>query len=221
VDGWPWLAGLSLAATGLAVLAPAVPRVRRVAAIAALVPAVPAALGLRYVAVGKHRLRDRLLDEVAWHGDEQVVDLGAGTGLLALSAALRTHGTVHAVDLFIGKDLSGNGPLRLASKARIVGVADRLQVHRVDVRATGLPTAVADVVLSSLCLHNLPEATERAAALDEAVRLLRPGGTLVLSDLAHVEDEYAPHLRGAGMSVCTARAPATFPPQRVLVGRRS
>ena len=38
--------------------------------------------------------------------------------------------------------------------------------------------------------------------------------------LAHVEDEYAPRLRAAGLSVRTARAPGTFPPQRLLVARR-
>jgi arsenite methyltransferase len=37
--------------------------------------------------VGKLRLRDRLLDTVAWRGDEQVLDAGCGHGLLLLGAA--------------------------------------------------------------------------------------------------------------------------------------
>jgi arsenite methyltransferase len=93
-------------------------------------------------------------------------------------------------------------------------------VHRTDVGATGLPGSCADVVLSSLCLHNLADAGARAAALDEVVRILRPGGTVVVTDLAHVRDEYAPHLERRGLTVRTQRVPATFPPQRLLVARR-
>ncbi len=221
VDGWPYVVGLTGASALLATAAVAVPRLRLVAGVAALAPGVPAFLGLRYVTTGKLRLRDLVLDQVGWRGDEDVVDLGAGGGLLALGAALRTTGTVHAVDLFVGKDLSGNGLGRLNRNIRIVGVTDRVQVHRTDVRATGLPDGSADVVLSSLCIHNLSEAADRAAALDEAVRFLRPGGTLVISDLAHVEKEYAPRLRAAGLQVSTSRAPATFPPQRLLVARKA
>lgn len=219
VDGWPYLAGLTAATAALVSAAVAAPRLRKAAAASALVPAVPAALGLRYVLVGKLRLRDLLLDQVDWRGDEDVVDLGTGTGLLAIGAAKRTGGAVHAVDLFVSKDLSSNGPERLARNSLLEGVPGRVHVRRVDVRATGLPDGAADVVVSSLCLHNLPERHDRAAALHEAVRLLRPGGTVVLSDLAHVDDEYAPHLRAAGLSVTTSRAPGTFPPQKFLVAR--
>lgn len=186
---------------------------------AGLGAAVPAVLGVRSVTVGKTGLRDRLLDAVPWRGDETVVDLGCGTGLLALGAARRTRGIVHGVDLWSGTDLSGNGPAALRRNAELLGVAERLVVHTADVRGTGLPDASVDVVLSALCLHDLADAEARRAALDEAVRLLRPGGTLALSDLADVEDEYAVHLRGRGLEVRTERVRATFPPQRALVAR--
>ena len=74
-------------------------------------------------------------------------------------------------------------------------------------------------MLSSLCLHNLADAGARGEALDEVVRILRPGGTVV-SDLAHVRAEYAPHLEGRGLAVRTERVPGTFPPQRLLVAHR-
>jgi arsenite methyltransferase len=221
VDGWPYVVGLTVASAVLAVVAVSVPRPRVVAGVAALLPGVPAFLGLRYVVTGKLRLRDLVLDQLAWSGGEVVVDLGAGGGLLGLGATARTTGTVHLVDLFVGKDLSGNCTRRLDRNIAILGVQDRVRVHRRDVRATGLPDGCADAVLSSLCIHNLAEAPERADALDEAIRLLRPGGTLVISDLANVVGEYAPRLRAAGLQVDTSRAPATFPPQRIVVARKS
>lgn len=228
VDGFPYVVGLSTTAalllTGAAAGLVRGTRRRAVAAVAFALgsaAAVPAVLGVRYTARGKFALRDRVIGVVRWRGDETVVDLGSGAGLLGLAAAGRTTGVVHCVDLFIAKDLSGNAPERLLRNARTLGVADRVRLHTTDVRATGLPDACADVVLSSLCLHNLGDATARAAALAEIGRILRPGGTVAISDLAHVDDEYAVHLDRLGLDVRTTdRVPGTFPPQRLLVATR-
>lgn len=222
VDGWPYLVGLSAAALVLTPLgAVGLSRGKRTAGglalVAGLAAAVPSGLGLRYIAVGAVRLRDGLLDAVTWRGDEDVVDLGCGAGLLALGACARTRGTVHGVDLWSGTDLSGNGPERLRRNAELLGATDRLRVRTEDVRALGLADSSIDVVLSALCLHNLGDPADRQQALKEAVRVLRPGGTMAISDLAHVEDEYAPFLRGRGFTVRTSAVPATFPPQRALV----
>jgi SAM-dependent methyltransferase len=227
VDGFPYVVALSVAAALLPAGALTLwrgTRQRGLATAALAVgaaAAVPAALGIRYTARGKSALRERVLDAVRWRGDETVVDLGAGAGLLGLGAAGRTAGVVHCVDLFVAKDLSGNAPLRLWRNARALGVADRVRLYEVDVRRTGLPDASVDVVLSSLCLHNLADAAARATALDEVARILRPGGTVVISDLAHVDDEYAPHLARRGFRVRRVeRVPGTFPPQRLLVATR-
>ena len=89
------------------------------------------------------------------------------------------------------------------------------------VAACALPAGLGILVLSSLCLHNLGHAAARAAAPDEISRILRPGGTVVISDLAHVDDEYAPHLRSLGFGVVRSECvPRSFPPQRLLVARR-
>src|SRR5690349_15051392 len=39
--------------------------------------------------IGKLRLRDRVLDEIRWRGDEHVLDLGCGHGLMLIGAAKR------------------------------------------------------------------------------------------------------------------------------------
>ena len=52
-------------------------------------PAIPGLLGLRYVLAGKFIHRDRLLDRVVWRGDERVLDVGTGGGLLMIGAAKR------------------------------------------------------------------------------------------------------------------------------------
>lgn len=224
-DGFPYLVGFGATMIGSTIFGCA--RLRRRGAADRLVlgtvavgvaASVPTFLGLRYVTRGKIALRDRMLDSIQWRGDEQVADLGAGRGLLGIGAARRTQGTVHCVDLFIAKDLLGNSPDRLMINARRVGVAEQVEIRREDVKSVGLGDASVDVVLSALCLHNLNDAHDRAAALSEAIRIVKPRGTIVISDLAHVDDEYAPVLKQAGFEVrIDAPVRNTFPPQRLLV----
>jgi cyclopropane fatty-acyl-phospholipid synthase-like methyltransferase len=61
--------------------------------------------------VGKLRERERLLDAVPWRGDETVLDVGCGRGLLLTAAARRIpDGKVIGVDIWQEVDQSGNRP---------------------------------------------------------------------------------------------------------------
>jgi arsenite methyltransferase len=73
--------------------------------------AAPAVLMLIYSRVGKFRHRDRMLAQIDWTGDESVLDVGAGRGLLLIGAAKRlTTGHATGIDIWNSEDLSGNGP---------------------------------------------------------------------------------------------------------------
>ena len=61
--------------------------------------------------VGKLSARDRLLDGLKLRGDETVLDVGCGRGLLLIGAAKRlTTGKSVVVDIWNAEDLSGNLP---------------------------------------------------------------------------------------------------------------
>jgi ubiquinone/menaquinone biosynthesis C-methylase UbiE len=59
--------------------------------------------------------------------------------------------------------------------------------------------ATFDVVVSSLAIHNINGQAGRFKALDEAVRVLKPGGQLVIVDLPPMAGAYAKHLREKGV----------------------
>lgn len=150
--------------------------------------------------VGKVRERERLLDTLTWRGDEQVLDLGCGRGLMLIGAARRLRtGRAIGVDLWRTEDLGGNSPAAARANAAIEGVADRVTFETADMRALPLASGSIDVVLSQAAVHNIVEASGRRQALEEAARVLRPGGTVLLADIRHV-DEYAAVLRERGLT---------------------
>lgn len=134
----------------------------------------------------------------AWRGDERVLDVGCGRGLMLVGAAGRlTTGTAVGVDLWRAEDQADNTPEAALENARREGVADRVRVETGDARALPFADASFDAVPSHWVVHNLPSADDRARALDEMLRVLQPGGVLVLADIAHLAESYA-HLTARG-----------------------
>ncbi|MEU6507407.1 methyltransferase domain-containing protein [Streptomyces sp. NPDC046942] len=144
---------------------------------------------------GKLRIWRRELDRAGLKGDEQLLDLGCGRGAVLIEAARRLpRGRAVGVDLWSGKDQSGNRPEVTLANAAAAGVADRVDVHTADMTALPFPDASFDVVTSALAIHNIPSPEGRCRAVDEAMRVLRPGGQLLVADFRPMAGKYAAHL---------------------------
>jgi ubiquinone/menaquinone biosynthesis C-methylase UbiE len=100
-----------------------------------------------------------------------VLDVGGGTGIH--SQWLADHG--HEVTLVDAMAEHVEQASALAGVTAVVG----------DARALDHPDAAADVVLLLGPLYHLVEAADRAAALGEAHRVLRPGGLLVAGAVSY------------------------------------
>ncbi|GLQ98031.1 class I SAM-dependent methyltransferase [Dyella mobilis] len=150
---------------------------------------------------GKLRRREKLLDHLDWRGDEHVLDIGCGRGLMAVAAARRTpRGRVTGIDIWQSEDLSGNGPDAVAANAAREGVAARVETRTADMRQLPFADGAIDTVVSCAAIHNIYQAEGRDRAIDGIARVLRPGGQVLIDDIRHLP-QYAERLRAAGFEV--------------------
>lgn len=133
---------------------------------------------------GKFVLWAELLDSLNLRGDERILDMGCGRGAVLLMAAQHlTTGRAVGVDLWRTIDQSGNSAEATQRNAVAEGVADRVELHTGDMMALPFEDNSFDLVLSSLAVHNISGRAGREKAISEAVRVLRPGGRLMIVDV--------------------------------------
>ncbi len=132
---------------------------------------------------GKLRIRDRLLGQIPWRGDEHILDVGCGRGLMLNNAARQT-----------------------LANARAEGVGERVDLATADMRAMPFPDGSFDVITTSWAIHNISTREGRAQAIAEILRVLRPGGWLALADIERI-DEYIEALELAGVEAIQRSRP--------------
>ena len=119
-------------------------------------------------------IRDRILELAEPRRDDRAVDLGAGTGLLALALAPR-------VRELVAVDISERMLERLDDTAVADGVHN-VELVVADLRRLPLEDESATLVVSNYAFHHLDD-PGKELALAEARRILRPGGRLVICDM--------------------------------------
>jgi SAM-dependent methyltransferase len=133
---------------------------------------------------GKFVLWQGILAGLELSGKEKVLDLGCGRGaVLLLAAGALTTGKAVGIDLWRSMDQSGNAEAVTRHNAEAEGVADRIQLRTGDITELPFKDRSFDVVVSSLAIHNIRGDEGRDKAIEEAVRVLRPGGRLAVMDI--------------------------------------
>jgi ubiquinone/menaquinone biosynthesis C-methylase UbiE len=160
----------------------------------------------------ERRFRERLAELARLEAGQSVLDVGCGTGALAIVAK----GFVRAEGHVAGVDPSPEMVARARRKAAKAGAEVRFEVGTIE--ALPFPDATFGAVLSSLMLHHLGD-DGLQKGIGEIVRVLKAGGRFLAVDIGgtggvrhgpfqrvgkHAEfdlDTLAPALEEAGLRI--------------------
>src|SRR5947209_14729216 len=127
------------------------------------------------------KLRQRTINLACIQPGEQVLDVGCGTGTLAMEVA-RLVGRAGRV---AGVDPGTQQIARARAKAARRHVPIEFQIGVIE--QLPFPDSTFDVVLSTLMMHHLPKSLKRQG-LAEIARVLKPGGRLVIADFTRKQE---------------------------------
>lgn len=173
--------------------------------------------------VGKKHMRDKLINSLNLRGNEQVLDVGCGRGLLLIAAAkkLSQDGKAVGIDLWNQQDLSNNQAIFTRENAMLECVSDRIEIISGDMTKMQFEDNRFDAVIASMSIHNISTAEKRNEAIKEIARVLKPGGQVALLDFQCTK-EYQKSLSECGWNnvLISKRYFWMFPPVRIVTGKK-
>lgn len=134
---------------------------------------------------GKYKIVKKAIQELQLPANTQALDIGTGHGLVLLEIAkyLKAPGKVIGIDIWSSKDQFQNSQAAAEQNIEQAGASDVAKVQTGNMLELPFPDNSFDLVTASLAIHNVKNKKERDRALAEAIRVLKPGGQLLIVDL--------------------------------------
>lgn len=117
-----------------------------------------------------------------FRGDEQVLDIGCGTGRVSINIARHlVSGNVVGIDIYSG--VSGSSPDTAYYNAEIEGVRDKVEFKYGNVLNIPFPDNTFDLVTAGSVLHEIHDDKGKLIVLNEIHRVLKPRGKFVTIEI--------------------------------------
>jgi len=172
---------------------------------------------------GKLHVWRELFETLNLRGDEKILDVGCGHGLQLITAATQiTSGKVIGIDIWRREDQFNNSVTRTMRNAKMKGVADRIRLITADMRQMQFANESFDLIFASQSICNIKSKIGREKAVKEMMRVLKPGGRIIIVDFFYT-NEYMHVLSQTRWSSLnrTKWCFKMFPPTRTITGTKS
>ncbi len=138
------------------------------------------------------KILDNLLDYLEWNGDGTLLDIGCGSGALAIKVTKK-----YPQAQVIGMDYWGitwdYAQSQCEINARIEGVNNRITFQKGDAANLDFPDAHFDAAISNFVFHEVKSQPNKLALIREAFRVLKLGAPFVFEDI-FFSKKYYPEL---------------------------
>ncbi len=133
------------------------------------------------------RVQRGIADALELRAGDEVLDVGCGTGTLTLALAERVGPAGSAVGVDASPEMID------AAREKSSGVGIGAEFDLVPAQDLPFPDGRFDAVVTSLTIHHLPP-EDRVGALREIIRVVRPGGRVVIAEFQPPANRIARHL---------------------------
>jgi len=150
-------------------------------------------------------IHDLIVAKVNWNGNGKLLDIGTGSASLIIKAA-----KAFPEAALTGIDYWGNNweysKNLCETNAKIEAVSNRIEFIKASASQLPFPDCEFDALISCLTFHEVKDEKNKTTVLNEAYRVLKPGGVFVFLDLfmdTEIFGDYNTFLNEA-RSLCTS-----------------
>lgn len=130
------------------------------------------------------KILELVLNNLNWHGNGRMIDIGCGNAPLSINAAKRySNALVTGIDYWGGMwEYSINV---CKENAEIEGVADRITFQKATASDLPFKDGYFDAAVSNLVFHEVNDTKDKRDVIKEALRVVKKGGVFSFQDLFH------------------------------------
>lgn len=137
---------------------------------------------------------DNVLKQLPWDGNGTLLDIGCGSGALAVKAAKK-----YPLAQIVGVDDWGEkwdyAQTQCENNARIEGVTGRVRFQKGDAAKLQFPASFFDAAVSNFVFHEVTSQPDKLLLIREALRVIKPGGAFCFEDV-YFSTHFYPDLDG-------------------------
>ncbi|MEW4071618.1 MULTISPECIES: class I SAM-dependent methyltransferase [Bacillus] len=128
------------------------------------------------------RIHDLMVKKANWNGQGKILDIGTGSGSLIIKLAI-----AFPESFLTGIDYWGENweysREQCQQNAEIEGVSDKIDFIKASAANLPLQDDEFDIVVSCLTFHEVKDTRNKTEVIQEAFRVLKPGGEFIFLDL--------------------------------------